>query len=58
MKNIRVPYLLVTSCPLYYTYIINGPVTNTEKGHSGSNVTDILPKGSPFYTGEKTEYLG
>lgn len=54
MKNIRVPHLFVTSCPLYHIYIINGPVTNTEKGHSGNNVTDFPSKGSPFYSCEKT----
>jgi hypothetical protein len=58
MKIIRVPHLFVTSCPLYYTYIINGTVSNTEKGHLGSNATNFLPTGSPFYSGEKTEYLG
>jgi hypothetical protein len=41
MKNIRVPLLFVISSPLYHTYIINGPVTNTEEVHSGSNVTDF-----------------
>jgi hypothetical protein len=55
MKNIRVPHFLLISSPLYYTYLINGLVTNTEKGHSGSNVTDFPSKDSLFYSGEKNE---
>jgi hypothetical protein len=58
MKNIRVPYFFVTSSRLYRTYIINGLVTNTEEGHSGSNVTDFPSKASPFYSREENEYLG
>lgn len=58
MENIRVPHLLVTSSPLFHTYTVNGLVTNTDEGHSGSNVTDFPSKGSPFYSGKKTEYPG
>lgn len=42
MKNIRMPLLFVISSPLDHTYIINGLVTSTEEGHSGSNFTDFL----------------